>query len=335
MLPVQIYMQMVVEEEDRLEEFRHYNVQRRIMGEDNNPFLLSDTHFLNLFRLTKQMVHYLCMTLSPHLIKTSSLAVDPEKRIFTALYFYATGSYQRTVVQSWNLSVSQQMVATIIHEVTHIIITYVAPNWIKFPSTIEELNATKAIFMQRTGFPGVIGAIDCTHVAIIAPSVEEHNYLNRKGFHSKNVQIICDYNLKILNINPRFGGAAHDSFVWNNSIIHRFYHNSWLLGDSGYPQQPWLMTPILNPVGNAEVRYTQRQRSARNCERKMRYDPGTVGRIAIACAVFHNFCIEGRTDVNFNIHGLHDHVNNNPVQMVAQNGNGFEARRQLIERYFN
>ncbi|KAK5650254.1 hypothetical protein RI129_001283 [Pyrocoelia pectoralis] len=112
------------------------------------------------------------------------------------------------------------------------------------------------------------------------------------------------------------------------------------------------MTPILNPVGNAEVQYTQRQRSARNCiercngvlkgrfrcligERKMRYDPGTVGRIAIACAVLHNFCIEGRIDVNFDIHGLHDNVNNNPVQMVAQNANGFEARRQLIERYFN
>lgn len=44
--------------------------------------------------------------------------------------------------------------------------------------------------MEKTQFPGVLGAIDCTHIPIIAPVQEEHNYLNRKGFHSKNVQIV-------------------------------------------------------------------------------------------------------------------------------------------------
>lgn len=52
--------------------------------------------------------------------------------------------------------------------------------------------------MQERGFPGVVGAIDCTHVAIIAPTTEEHNYLNKKDFHSKNIQVICDHRLKNL-----------------------------------------------------------------------------------------------------------------------------------------
>lgn len=41
---------------------------------------------------------------------------------------------------------------------------------------------------------------------------------------------------------------------------------SWLLGDSGYPQQPWLMIPVLNAVvGSPEERYNTGHASARNC----------------------------------------------------------------------
>ena len=69
-------------------------------------------------------------------------------------------------------------------------------SWIKFPRNAEAINAIKLRFMEATRFPGVIGAIDCTHIAIIAPAVEEHNYLNRKGFHSKNVQIVSRYTSK-------------------------------------------------------------------------------------------------------------------------------------------
>lgn len=43
--------------------------------------------------------------------------------------------------------------------------------------------------------PGVIGCIDCTHVAIVAPPVnDEHHperiYINRKNYHSLNVQLV-------------------------------------------------------------------------------------------------------------------------------------------------
>ena len=48
---------------------------------------------------------------------------------------------------------------------------------------------------------------------------------------------ICDHNLKILNINSKYGGATHDSFIWSSSQVEPFmrglHHNgeqTWLLG---------------------------------------------------------------------------------------------------------
>lgn len=38
--------------------------------------------------------------------------------------------------------------------------------------------------------PGVIGFVDGTHIAIAKPADHEELYINRKGFHSVNAQIV-------------------------------------------------------------------------------------------------------------------------------------------------
>ncbi len=61
---------------------------------------------------------------------------------------------------------------------------------ITFPPATEYASMKNA-FMAVTGFPGVIRALDCTHVAIIAPpEPSEDCYINRKGYHSINVQLV-------------------------------------------------------------------------------------------------------------------------------------------------
>lgn len=44
--------------------------------------------------------------------------------------------------------------------------------------------------MEKFGFPGVIGCIDGTHVAIVRPTEHEEAYFNRKLYHSLNVMIV-------------------------------------------------------------------------------------------------------------------------------------------------
>ncbi|XP_071123374.1 putative nuclease HARBI1 [Mytilus edulis] len=63
--------------------------------------------------------------------------------------------------------------------------------YIKWPSE-QRKRDIKQGFYDNGGFPGVIGCVDSTHVRIAAPSSNEPSFVNRKGFHSINVQAICD-----------------------------------------------------------------------------------------------------------------------------------------------
>lgn len=333
------------------------------MRDTFNPFDLDDLEFRRRFRLTKPKAEMVINQLIPYIRNIARRsALSPRTRIFTALQFFATGSYQRLVGQSSELSMSQQSVSNCIREVATLITNHLAPNFIKFPATPEQKQEIKNEFFRRFNFPGIIGAIDCTHVRILCPTLEEHNYLNRKGYHSLNVQIICDAMLKILAINPRHGGATHDSHIWRMSNIktelERQYHAgeraTWLIGDSGYPLQPWLMTPILDAAPNTPAgRYTAAHCAARNCvercngvlktryrcilgERLLRYDPEMAAYIILACAVLHNISLE-------DIDGLAlELFEDDPVPVDAPNvpmrflpNEGQRQRQRLINQYFN
>lgn len=83
------------------------------------------------------------------------------------------------------------------------------------------------------------------------------------------------------------------------------------VGDSGYPLEPWLMTPLPHEVeGTPRFQYNSTLCSARNCVERMfgvlkstwrclsrhrvlQYEPGFAGRVVNACAVLHNMRIAG------------------------------------------
>ena len=56
--------------------------------------------------------------------------------------------------------------------------------------TVREAHEIAQAFQDEWGFPGVVGLIDGTHVHIRAPEHKPDAYINRKKFHSFNVQVI-------------------------------------------------------------------------------------------------------------------------------------------------
>ncbi|XP_022823108.1 putative nuclease HARBI1 [Spodoptera litura] len=278
---------------------------------------IPDNNFIDAFRLDKETFTLLCNDLRAHTSLRGTKHISLETKVLCTLSFLATGSYQRIVGVTQFLP--QRTASRCIREVVEALNSDYMLNGIRFPQTQQERQALRQEFQRRFNLPGVVGCIDCTHVAIVKPARDEHLFFNRKGYHSLNVQMICDHNLKILNVNAKYGGATHDSFIWASSQVepfmrelHRRGEQTWLLGDSGYPQRAWLMTPVLNAAaGSQEDIYTTRHIQARNCiercfgvlkgrwrcllnHRTLHYDPHVASKIVTACCVLHNLTVHAR-----------------------------------------
>ena len=85
-------------------------------------------------------------------------------------------------------------------------------------------------------------------------------YYSHKGFTSINVQVVCDAKLQITHIVCRWYGRAHDSRIFHNSTIKTILQRQLegnvavLVGDSGYPCLPYLITPLRQETARAERR---------------------------------------------------------------------------------
>ncbi|KAJ8885733.1 hypothetical protein PR048_011933 [Dryococelus australis] len=156
---------------------------------------------------------------------------------------------------------SQSSVSRCIRQVSTVINYILMGRRIKFPTSPAEIMRAKQKFMNAHNFPGVVGVTDCTHVAIDAPAANNqlmplNLYVNIKGYHSMNVQIltpltkifysyasitryqvnyelscvlyICSTDLEILSVNAKSGGATYDSFVWRNSQVRQIMETIYI-----------------------------------------------------------------------------------------------------------
>lgn len=77
--------------------------------------------------------------------------------------------------------------------------------------------------------------------------------------------------MRILNINARYPGASHDSYIWGCSIISEFFEETFdetweycMLGDSGYPLQPWLITPFKRELNDGQKTFNKNHKRLRS-----------------------------------------------------------------------
>ncbi|XDV12371.1 hypothetical protein PO909_001066 [Leuciscus waleckii] len=157
-----------------------------------------------------------------------------------------------------------------------------------------------------SGFPNVIGAIDCTHVPIKAPpGPNEGDFVNRKEFHSVNVQNFLDGVSYITNVEAKWPGSVHDSRIFREShlctLFERGAYDGILLGDRGYTCRQYSMTPFPDPRAvamgyNAAIARTRAHiemtfgqlKGIFQCLKSLRVAPDRACDIIVACAILHN-----------------------------------------------
>ena len=224
------------------------------------------------------------------------------------------------------------------------------PQYIHFPAP-DEIDRIKVEFFEISGFPGVVGCIDGSHIEIKSPGGPRAEiFRNRKSWMFLNVQIVAGPQSQIFDIVVRWPGSTHDSRIFNNSSVKvkfdRGEINGILLGHRAYRQTNYMYTPVDNPQTAQERRYNTAHNRGRNVIERtfgqwkqrfraihgcLSYSMRTNIRIITATAILHNIAKGGEEfvpDPNFRLREV-------PVQPVVQQARGVLIRRAFIERHFH
>lgn len=83
------------------------------------------------------------------------------------------------------------MVSNALSEFLEIMEKKICPEWIKAGMTEVEKQNARTHFYRLSELPGIIQAIDCTHIKIHNPGKDRSRpYRNKKGFYSLNVLLV-------------------------------------------------------------------------------------------------------------------------------------------------
>ncbi|XP_055906803.1 putative nuclease HARBI1 [Eupeodes corollae] len=165
--------------------------KRRILRNNSKIKDLSNAAFKKNYRLNKPAYEYVFEQIKDKFKDDyRSDAVNPEHKLAACLRFFAEGNYQHGVGKDFQSAIGQTTFSSILKETLDIMEHTLCKNWVSLKMSEEEIQRSKTDFFERTGFPGVIGCVDGTHVQIVAPIENKHLFLNRKGHFSLNVMIV-------------------------------------------------------------------------------------------------------------------------------------------------
>lgn len=269
-----------------------------------------DEDFKRHFRLSRERFTFvLNVLITEGLVGAKSWSVEPKKTLEIAIWYLGNQDSMGEISEKFEVSTTT--VFNCRNKVCSIL-ARLSKRFIQWPCTPEDIERTESEFKELAGFPGVVGAIDGSHVKIQAPSVHETEYINRKMFHSVNLQGICNARGKFTNVYIGSPGSMHDTQVLQNSQVYQlaeelFPSNKHLLGDSSYLLKSWLLVPYRDHgnLSHMERRYNERLNETRviientfdNLKNRFRRlligidaNPKFVTDIIHACCVLHNIC---------------------------------------------
>ena len=144
-----------------------------------------------------------------------------EKRVAISLYYLKD---QGSLVMTGNsFGIAKKATSIIIQEICGILAEKIAPELIKFPTAKADVEKKLCRFIERFGFPQVIGCMDGTYNPIRQPTESSQEYFSYKMCYSINCQAICDAHGKFIDIEIKWSGRVHDARVFANCAVQKSY----------------------------------------------------------------------------------------------------------------
>ena len=168
-------------------------------------------------------------------------AIPLEKKVLSTLWVLANQESFRSVADRFNMS--KGTLHSLCMDVCHVLVQNQNEH-VKWPNNYEDVADA---FEQRRGFPGVIGAIDGTHIPLVGVGKDRASFINRKGFLSLQLQATCTSDLKFTDLVCGWPGSVHDARVFRNSpladMLPNLPQHKHIVGDSAYPLRTYLLVP--------------------------------------------------------------------------------------------
>ncbi|XP_055056402.2 putative nuclease HARBI1 isoform X1 [Misgurnus anguillicaudatus] len=227
---------------------------------ENTAQRFTDDQWLEDFRVSRDTFTYICSTLKSALQKKDTryrLCIPLEKRIAIALYKLASSSEYGTVANLF--AVSRTSVCHCVHDFCKAVIAILRPKFIQTPDRAR-LSEIADFFEEKYGIPQCVGAIHGCHIPILKPSQYESDFDNGEGWQSIILQAVVDGKGMFWDLDIGQPGSKDDSSVLRKSHLWTWATTSdafssrvkdvcgtdvgyFILGDSAYPLQRWLLKP--------------------------------------------------------------------------------------------
>ncbi|XP_064629252.1 uncharacterized protein LOC135488546 [Lineus longissimus] len=211
--------------------------------------------------MKRETFNFLCRTLQPYLEKENtnmrrSIALD--RKVGAVIVTLSSQAELRIVANLFGISIASLCI--FVQETCKAINTVLVLRLIRLPNA-DETRRIMDGFERNWGFPNSAGAIDGTHIPIMAPKRYKPDYYNRKSYHSYNVQAYVDDCYRSRDVVAGWPGSVHDARVLGESNLFDLREAGRLfpgvsknvngvnlalviLGDPAYPLLPWLMKPF-------------------------------------------------------------------------------------------
>lgn len=287
--------------------------------------VLPESDWKKNFRMDREVFTKLADELAPYLRPGRSPrgldVLSVEKQLALTLYFLKDQGSLMMTANTFGIAVST--VSVIVRKVCEAITQVLGPRYIKLPSNTREMAHLVKGMESKYGFPQGFGCIDGTHIEIMQPTENPHDYFSYKQKYTINVQAVCDWKGMFIDVEVKWPGSVHDGRVFGNSKINRLLREEkmpmmykellpgydkipvTLIGDPAYPLLPYCMKEFASPNNNEEVIFNNMLRSARNpiecafgrlkarwqiLSKRINLGLVLVPTLVYACFVLHNFC---------------------------------------------
>ena len=218
-------------------------------------FRMSTTTFDNLLRILSTLPEFQHPDLIP-----GRPHVPLEKDLLMHLWYMGSLETVRSIADRFD--VSESTFVSHNRRMIDAFCEHLLGRFIKWPCEQQYCEISN-VFLDKKGFPSIIGALDGTHIKIKAPYDHAVDYINRKRYHSVILQAVCKTDLTFTDVYSGWPGRVHDARVLRNSPLWErgatLCGRHLIVADGAYPCRRWLLTPYRNN-GNLtrdEVKYNQ------------------------------------------------------------------------------